>query len=80
MAELGIEKIAKPAQDQLQVHLLSKLRDGDNIITELLIHYFNFAETIKPNEPVTVTYEVTVAPGVETPLVFSKTPTVQAYH
>ena len=33
-----------------------------------------------PREPVTVTYNVTTAPGVETPLVFSQTPTVQAYH
>ena len=31
-------------------------------------------------QPVTVTYNVTTAPGVETQLEFSKTPTVQAYH
>lgn len=35
---------------------------------------------IKPNQTVTVTYYVTTAPGVETPLTFSKTPTVQDYH
>lgn len=32
---------------------------------------------LRPNEPITVTYQVTTAPGVETPLVFSKTPTAQ---
>ena len=32
---------------------------------------------IKPGESVTVTYTVTTAPGVETPLSFSKTPTAQ---
>lgn len=32
---------------------------------------------LKPGEPVTVTYTVTTAPGVDTPLVFSKTPTGQ---
>jgi len=32
---------------------------------------------LKPNEPITVTYTVTTAPGVDTPLVFSKTPTAQ---
>lgn len=32
---------------------------------------------IKPNEPITVTYTVTTAPGVETPLAISKTPTGQ---
>ena len=35
---------------------------------------------IRPNKQVTVTYLVTTAPGVETPLTFSKTPTVQDYH
>ena len=35
---------------------------------------------IYPGEPVTITYNVTTAPGVETPLEFSKTPTVQEYH
>lgn len=35
---------------------------------------------IRPNETVTVTYNITTAPGVETPLVFSKTPTLQDYH
>lgn len=32
---------------------------------------------IKPNEPITVTYTVTTAPGVETPLAISQTPTAQ---
>ena len=32
---------------------------------------------IKPDAPITVTYTVTTAPGVDTPLVFSKTPTAQ---
>lgn len=32
---------------------------------------------LNPGEPVTVTYLVTTAPGVETPLKFSKTPTAQ---
>jgi len=35
---------------------------------------------IKPGQEVVVTYYVTTAPGVETPLIFSKTPTVQDYH
>lgn len=35
---------------------------------------------IYPDEVVTVTYNVTTAAGVETQLVFSKTPTVQDYH
>lgn len=35
---------------------------------------------IYPDRPVTVTYNVTTAPGVETPLALSKTPTVQEYH
>lgn len=35
---------------------------------------------IYPGKPVTVTYNVTTAPGVEIPLEFSKTPTVQEYH
>lgn len=35
---------------------------------------------IYPDTPVTVTYNVTTAPGVETPLTLSKTPTVQEYH
>lgn len=33
--------------------------------------------SLKPNQPITITYTVTTAPGVETPLVFSKTPTAQ---
>lgn len=32
---------------------------------------------LKPNEPITVTYTVTTAPGVDTPLAISKTPTAQ---
>ena len=32
-----------------------------------------------PDEPVTVTYKVTTAPGVETPLQFDMTPTLQDY-
>lgn len=36
--------------------------------------------SISPQKTVTVTYDVTTAPGVETPLIFSKTPTVQNYH
>ena len=41
-----------------------------------------FMETflMRPDEPVTVTYLVTTAPGVETPLTFSKTPTAQDYY
>lgn len=35
---------------------------------------------IYPDRPVTVTYNATTAPGVETPLTLSKTPTVQEYH
>lgn len=34
---------------------------------------------IYPGQPVTITYQVTTAPGVETPLEFSKTPTLQEY-
>lgn len=34
---------------------------------------------IYPGQPVTITYHVTTAPGVETPLEFSKTPTLQEY-
>ena len=40
------------------------------------MHIFN----IYTNKPVTVTYNVTTAPGVETPLTISKTPTTQEYH
>lgn len=36
--------------------------------------------SIYPDKPVTVTYNVTTAPGVDTPLTFSKTPTTQDYH
>ena len=32
-----------------------------------------------PDEPVTVTYKVKTAPGVETPLQFDMTPTLQDY-
>lgn len=32
---------------------------------------------VKPDDRITVTYTVTTAPGVDTPLVFSKTPTAQ---
>lgn len=35
---------------------------------------------IYPDRPVTVTYNVTTAPGVETSLTLSKTPTMQEYH
>lgn len=35
---------------------------------------------ISPEKTVTVTYNVTTAPGAEEPLTFSQTPTVQAYH
>lgn len=35
---------------------------------------------ISPDQPVTVTYNVTTAPGVDTPLTLSKTPTMQDYH
>ena len=35
---------------------------------------------LDPNKPITITYNVTTAPGVETPLTFSKTPTAQDYH
>lgn len=35
---------------------------------------------IYPDKPVTVTYNVTTAPGVDTPLTLSQTPTVQDYH
>ncbi|MGM9661004.1 MAG: DUF4012 domain-containing protein [Faecousia sp.] len=35
---------------------------------------------IPRNKTVTVTYNVTTAPGVETPLTLSKTPTMQEYH
>lgn len=46
---------------------------------DLQVGYLNNFNTYA-NEPVTVTYNVTTAPGVDTPLEFSKTPTVQAYH
>ena len=35
---------------------------------------------IPRDKPVTITYNVTTAPGVETPLMLSKTPTMQEYH
>jgi len=35
---------------------------------------------IQPGQTITVTYNITTAPGVETMLEFSKTPTVQNYH
>ena len=35
--------------------------------------------SLKPDEPVIVTYLVTTAPGVETPLSFNRTPTAQDY-
>lgn len=35
---------------------------------------------IYSDKPVTITYNVTTAPGVETPLTLSMTPTTQAYH
>lgn len=35
--------------------------------------------TVRRDKPVTVTYTVTTAPGVETPPVFSKTPTLQEF-
>ena len=35
---------------------------------------------MKPNEPITITYSVTTAPGVDTPLEFCKTPTAQDYY
>ena len=35
---------------------------------------------LKPDIPIVITYNVTTAPGVETPLTFSKTPTAQDYH
>jgi hypothetical protein len=36
--------------------------------------------SLYPQKTVTVTYNVTTAPGVEGPLTFSQTPTVQDYH
>lgn len=45
----------------------------------LQLGYMNSFNTYA-GTPVTVTYNVTTAPGVETPLEFSKTPTTQAYH
>lgn len=38
---------------------------------------FTGAFTLKPDMPITVTYLVTTAPGVETPLAISQTPTAQ---
>lgn len=35
---------------------------------------------LNPDTPITVTYLVTTAPGVETPLTFSQTPTAQDYY
>ena len=35
--------------------------------------------TLYPDEPLVITYSVTTAPGMETPLTFSKTPTAQDY-
>lgn len=46
---------------------------------DLQVGYLNSFNTYA-NTPVTVTYNVTTAPGVDTPLEFSKTPTAQAYH
>lgn len=46
---------------------------------DLSLGYMNIFY-IHTNEPVTVTYNVTTAPGVETPLTISKTPTTQEYH
>jgi hypothetical protein len=34
---------------------------------------------LKPGVDVIITYTVTTAPGVDTPLVFSKTPTAQQF-
>jgi len=51
----------------------------DAVYADLQLGYMlNFS--IKPQQTVTITYNVTTAPGVETPLTFSKTPTVQDYH
>ena len=36
--------------------------------------------SLKPSEPITITYNVTTAPGAEEMLTFSKTPTAQDYH
>lgn len=36
--------------------------------------------SMTPDTPITITYSVTTAPGVETPLTFSKTPTAQDYY
>lgn len=38
---------------------------------------FMDAFLLKPNDPITITYLVTTAPGVETPLVISQTPTAR---
>lgn len=46
---------------------------------DLQVGYLNNFNTYA-DQPVTVTYNVTTAPGVDAPLEFSKTPTVQAYH
>lgn len=40
---------------------------------------YNVEFMLAPGEPVTVTYKVTTAPGVSTPLKISQTPTLQSY-
>ena len=40
---------------------------------------YNVEFMLAPSNPVTVTYKVTTAPGVSTPLKISQTPTLQSY-
>lgn len=50
-----------------------------NDYQELQLGHIRYFE-IKPGEEVTVTYNLTTAPGVDVKPEFSKTPTLQAYH
>ena len=59
------------------------MSDGGKVIEEMyhdLEVGFVSRMEISPQKTVTVTYNVTTAPGAEAPLVFSQTPTVQEYH
>jgi hypothetical protein len=45
---------------------------------DLQLQYIRCIDLL-PGKPVRISYEVTTAPGVQTPLVLSQTPTLQAY-
>ena len=59
------------------------MSDGGKVVEEKyhdLEVGFVAGMVLSPQKTVTVTYNVTTAPGAETPMVFSQTPTVQDYH